>query len=179
MDEGTVRRDIDMFDKFGEFDSAEEMNKAAKEMLEKGDTDAILRMAEENGIDREDAEDYIEGATEEFATISMAARGKLEVESKDLEIKGVLVDWRDMVLKMCMDDKKMCVAVRRKGKSLKDCMAKIIAFAFETKHQVSEKIVKATTVKHNGKKEPFRGPLYLGFPNRFELKKLIEEYYLG
>ena len=109
----------------------------------------------------------------------MAARGKLEVESKDLEIKGILIDWRDMILKQCMDDQNMCVAVRRKGKSLKECMAKVIAYAFENKEQVSDKIVKVTMVGHNGKQEKLRGPLYLGFPNRMELQKMIREYYLG
>lgn len=168
-----------MFDKFGEFDSAEEMNRAAAAQLKEGDTDAIYKVAEENGIDKEDAEDYIDGFTSEFATPLMAARGKLEVESKDLEIKGILIDWRDMVLKLCMDDQNMCVAVRRKGKSLKECMSKIIAFAFERKEQVSEKIVKITMINHNGKMEKLRGPLYLGFPNRMELQKMIKEYYLG
>lgn len=168
-----------MFDKFGEFDSAEEMNRAAAAQLKEGDTEAILKIAEENGIDKEDAEDYIAGCTSEFATPLMAARGKLEVESKDLEIKGILIDWRDMVLKLCMDDQNMCVAVRRKGKSLKECMSKIIAFAFERKEQVSEKIVKITMINHNGKMEKLRGPLYLGFPNRMELQKMIKKYYLG
>lgn len=168
-----------MFEKFGEFDSAEEMNRAAVAQLKEGDTEAILKIAEENGIDKEDAEDYIDGCTSEFVTPLMAARGKLEVESKDLEIKGILIDWRDMILKQCMDDQNMCVAVRRKGKSLKECIAKVIAYAFENKEQVSDKIVKVTMVGHNGKQEKLRGPLYLGFPNRMELQKMIREYYLG
>ena len=179
MDDGTVREEIDMFDKFGEFDSAEEMNRVAAVKLKEGDTDAILKIAEENGIDEDEANDYIDGYASEFVTPSIAAHGKLKVESKDLEIKGILVDWRDTILIMCLDDAQMCAAVRRKGKSLKECMAKIIAFSFENKQQVSDKIVKATTITHNGKKEPLRGPLYLGFPNRSELKELIEKYYLG
>lgn len=168
-----------MFDKFGEFDSAEEMNRAAEEKLKAGDTKAIYKIAEENGIDKEDAEDYIDGFLTEFATPLMAARGKLEVESKDLDIKGMLTDWRDMILKMCMDDQKMCVAVRRKGKSLKECMAKLIAYSFNNKLQISSKIVDATMVTHNGKKVKMNGPIYIGFPNRMETKKMIEEYYLG
>lgn len=168
-----------MFDKFGEFDSAEEINKAVKEQLNKGDTKAILKIAEENGIDKEDAEDYIDGITSEFVTPLMAARGKLEVESKDLGVTGMLTDWRDMILKMCMDDQKMCVAVRRKGKSLKDCMAKLIAYSFDNKKQVSSKIVDATMISHNGKQVKLKGPIYIGFPNRMETRKLIQEYYLG
>lgn len=46
-----------MFDKFGEFDSYEEINRAAKAQLEEGDLEAIKTIAEENGLDPEDAED--------------------------------------------------------------------------------------------------------------------------
>ena len=50
-----------MFEKYGEFDSYEEINRAAAAQLEEGDTEAIYAIAEENGIDREDAEEYIDG----------------------------------------------------------------------------------------------------------------------
>lgn len=53
-----------MFDKFGEFDSAEEINRAAAAQLKEGDLDAIKTIAEENGLDPEDAEDFCTGATE-------------------------------------------------------------------------------------------------------------------
>ena len=49
-----------MFEKFGEFDSAEELNRAAAAQFKEGDTEAILTIAKENGIDEEDARDYIE-----------------------------------------------------------------------------------------------------------------------
>ena len=49
-----------MWDKFGEFDSWEEINRAAKAQLEEGDMDAVRAIAEENGIDPED-ELYEEG----------------------------------------------------------------------------------------------------------------------
>ena len=51
-----------MFDKFGEFDSAEEINRAAAAQLKEGDLDAVKTIAEENGLDSEDAEDYCTGA---------------------------------------------------------------------------------------------------------------------
>ena len=168
-----------MFKKYGEFDSAEEMNSMVAERLKEHDTKAILGIAEENGIDKEDAEDYIKGFLSEFVTPLMAARGKLEVESKDLEIKGILTDWRDMILKMCMDDQKMCAAVRRKGKSLKECMAALLAFSFDNKTQISDKIVNVTTITHNGKKVPLKGPVYMGIPNRMETREMIKKYYLG
>ena len=56
-------------------------------------------------------------------------------------------------------------------------MAELIAFSFENKIQVSDKIVKVTKIEHNGKKEPLRGPLYLGVPNNVEVKRIVEKYY--
>ena len=168
-----------MFDKFGEFNSAEEINRAAKQQLAEGDTEAIYSIAKENGIDIEDAKDYIEGYTEELVTVLSAAVGKIEVESKYLKIDGILKDWTGAILHQCMEDQKFCEAVRSKEKSLKSCMAALIKFAFENKVQVSDEIVKDTKIMHNGKKEQMRGPLYLGVPNNAQTKKIVREYYLG
>lgn len=167
-----------MFEKYGEFDSAEELNAKAKELLESGDGQQILELAEENGIEKEEAEDYIDGYTPEFANTLMAAQGKLNVESEHLELKGVLTDWKDAVAQMCIDDKELRVAVRKKGKSLKECIAKIIEFSFDKKEPVSKEILAETWVNHNGKREKFKGDLYLGFPNAAETKKLVKKYYL-
>ena len=46
-----------MFDKFGEFDSVEELNKAAAGLKTEGDEESLIALAEENGLTREDAED--------------------------------------------------------------------------------------------------------------------------
>ena len=43
-----------MFDKFGEFDSHEELNRAAAAQLKEGDDEALMALAQENGIDEED-----------------------------------------------------------------------------------------------------------------------------
>lgn len=48
-----------LYEKFGEFDSAEEINVAADGQKAEGDTDAIFAIAQENGLDREDAQDFI------------------------------------------------------------------------------------------------------------------------
>ena len=45
-----------MFEKFGEFDSYEEINRAAEAQKAEGDTEAILALAKENGLDEEDAQ---------------------------------------------------------------------------------------------------------------------------
>lgn len=132
-----------MFDKFGEFDSYEEINRAAKAQLEEGDLEAIKTIAEENGLDPEDAEDFCTGAIEELTTPSLAAMGKLELEAKDLSLTGALRDWTDFIEQLCLEDEEMAFAVRRKGKSLKECMALILKNAFNDKAQLDDRITKA------------------------------------
>ena len=168
-----------MFDKFGEFDSVEGLNRAAEGLKEEGNKKSLLELAQENGIDKEDAEDYMEGTVDELANTSMAAIGKLKVEAEQLKLNGVLVDWKEEIVQECIDDEKLAGAVRRKGKCLRDCIATMLRFAFENKVKVSDEVVKATKVTHNGKEEPMRGPVYLGMPNRRQVRQLAEEYYLG
>lgn len=167
-----------MFDKFGEFDSVAEINDTAKRLLEEGNTEEVKELAAENGISREDAEDYIDGITSELASPLMAAVGKLDLEHKEYEVDGLLQDWEMQIREMCMLEETIRHAVRRKDKSLRDCMAELIAFSFKNKRKVSDKIARVTKVEHNGKMEPLRTPLYLGVPNRKEAKMIIKDYYL-
>ena len=166
-----------MFDKFGEFDSVEELNAKAAELKAAGEEKRLVELAEENGIDKEDAEDYMDDCTDELATPLMAAVGKIKVEGEHLKIAGVLIDWKDTIMEMCTEDIKMQHAVRKKGKSLTGCMAKLMAFAFENKVQICEEIVKATKINHNGKVEQMRGPVYMGIPNKREVRQIARKYY--
>jgi hypothetical protein len=168
-----------MFERFGEFDSAQELNKAAEGLKAKKDEDALVKLAEENGLSREDAEDYMDDVTPELASPLQAAVGKIRVEAKNLNIEGILEDWENAIIDICTENAEMQVAVRKKGKSLCDCMAALIKFAFENKVQVGERIVKACKINHNGKIEQMRAPLYLGIPNKATVKKIVTEYYLG
>lgn len=77
-----------LYEKFGEFDSAEEINAAADGQRAEGDTDAILTIAQENGLDREDAQDFIDGVTPELCSPLSAALGKLKIESAELKPAG-------------------------------------------------------------------------------------------
>lgn len=159
-----------MNNKFGEFDSYEEINRAAKAQLDEGDLDAVKVIAEENGLDLEDAEDFCTGAIDELTTPIMAAYGKLEVEAKELHITGLMSDWKEQIFQLCSEDQDICLAVRKKGKNLESCLGELLKFSFEMKKIVPEKIVKAAGL---------RTPIYLGVPGRAEAKKIIKNYYLG
>ena len=168
-----------LYEKFGEFDSLEEINRAAEAQKNEGDIEAVKAIAEENGLDPEDVQDYLDGYTDTLATVTSAAAGKLEKEAAELELAGILKDWKDMLMQECMENYTLAAAVRRKGKSLAGYMAELIAFSFENKVQVSEKITDMTKVNHNGKKGKIRTPLYIGIPGRAQAKKKAYEYYLG
>lgn len=168
-----------LYKEFGNLDSAEEINEKAAKLLAAGDTDAVCRLAEENGIDKEDAEAYIDGEEEMLCTGLMAAVGKLKMETKELEIGGELSIWAGYVTEMSTEVKDMAEAVRRKKKSLAECMALLIRFSFENKVQVSDLILDITKVTHNGKEERMSKPLYLSGMTRADAKRIILEYYLG
>ena len=168
-----------MFEKFGEFDSVEELNLAAEGLKKEGDMESIRALAKENGLDPEDAEDYINGMVGELATPLTAALGKLKLEKDELKIQGIMEDWYTEVVSGCTTEEKISVAVRMKNKKLKEVMSLLLAKGFNDKVQVSEQIVSITTINHNGKKEKMRGPIYLGMPNRTEVKNIVREYYLG
>ena len=58
-----------MFEKFGEMGSYEEVNLAAEGLKKEGDKESLYALAEENGVDKEDAEDYLLGGEESLHDI--------------------------------------------------------------------------------------------------------------
>ncbi|MDE5892125.1 MAG: hypothetical protein K2H45_04270 [Acetatifactor sp.] len=165
-----------MFEKFGEFDSPEEINRAAAAQKEQGDEDALILLAEENGIDREDAEDYYDGALDELATPAMAAIGKLAVESKDLKLGGILLDWVDELRTMCVENEAFARAVRRKGKGLDGYIALTAEEGYKNRAVVDRRIVDKT---EQIKKILGGHEFSIGIPNKKTRRDLAMSYYMG
>lgn len=165
-----------MFDRFGEFDSCEELNRAAAAQREEGDTEALMLLAEENGIDKEDAQDYADGVVEELTTPLLAALGKLEVESRELKLGGVLIDWTDELKAMCTESPEFASAVRKKGKELAGYIALTADSGYEHRAVVDKRIVNKTIKVKNviGSHE-----FSIGIPNKKMRRELAEQYYFG
>lgn len=157
-----------MFDKFGEFDSAEEINKAAAGQRTERDMEALITLCRENGIDVEDAEDYMDGTLEELVNPFMAAIGKLKVEVEEMRPYGIMNDWIEYIRSRCMANNEVAVGVRKKGKSLKGCIGKLLKYSFENCKTVDSDICKIAGVPVSCK---------LGIPDMGEAKKIITEYY--
>ena len=115
-----------MFEKFGEFDSVEELNMAAEGFVKEGDIDSVYMLAEENGIDKEDADDYLDGITEELATLPMAAQGRLDIEEKDKTVKDAMEKMAMSVIMLMLrgmcESEEMQRAVLKKGKRAKNIL---------------------------------------------------------
>ncbi len=159
-----------LYEKFGEFESAEEINRAAAAQMAEGDTEAVYVIAEENGIDREDAEDYIDGAAPELCTPVMAALGKLKVEAEELKPEEIMEDWLTYIRIQCAEHPETAAAVRRKGKSLRGCIAELLIWSFHNAAAVDQGIVKAAGIKQNY-------PVKLGIPGMARARRIITEYY--
>ena len=159
-----------MYDKFGEFDSAAEINRAAAAQRAEGDNEEILMIAAENGIDKEDAMDYIDGCVAALVNPLMAAYGKLAIEGKELQPYEIMEDWLQYIKIRCAEDPDMAVAVRRKGKSLKGCIAAILTWSMKNQRPVDKDILKAVGISYR---------VTLGIPGMGQAKQIITEYYLG
>ena len=165
-----------MFEKFGEFDSVEEINRAAAAQKEEGDEEAVVTIALENGLSRDDAEDYMDDCTDGLATPLQAAVGKLRLESEDLKLSGVLMDWVNELMDLCIDDTDFQRAVRKKGKDLAGFIALTAEKGFEQRCLVDKRIVEKTKeVKKIAGSHDFA----IGIPDKKTRKELAKEYYLG
>ena len=159
-----------MFEKFGNFDSAEELNMAAEGLKQEGDRDSLISLALENGIDSEDAADYFDGCMDRLASPLMAAVGKLEVEKRDFTVQEIVEDWYQYIISVCSESEDMARAVRKKDKSLKECIAEILKWSFKNCYAVDKEILKAAGVN---------GTVKMGIPGMGRAKEIIMQYYMG
>lgn len=160
-----------MFDRFGEFNSAEEINETAVNLRKEGDTDSLKVLAKENGIDPDVVEAFIDGDILFLCDDMSAAIGKIEVEAKEVKCAEILGDWVEYIKAQCMEHQGMAVMVRKKGKRLAGCVAEILKWSFGHQTKVDKKIMKAAGVT--------AGRCTLGIPGMATAKKIIMDYYMG
>ena len=160
-----------MFDKFGEFDSAEEINKTAEGLFNEGDSTSLYEMAKENGIEKEYVDMYLAGDIPALCDVLTAALGKIDVEVADLKPKEIMEDWVEYLRGQCMENEILAFSVRKKGKSLKGCIAALLMWSFKNQQPIDKGIVKAAGIS--------AGKVTLGIPGMGRAKELIRDYYMG
>lgn len=165
-----------MYDKFGVFDSADEINRAAAAQKAQGDEEAVYGIAKENGIDQEDVHDYLDGVINELVSEQTAAIGRIEVEEKEFGLKGILADWADEIIDLVYSMPGMAAAVRRKDKGLDGYIAALAEYGYENRVTVDKRIVeKAPSCKRVCGGHEFA----IGVPGKKERKNIAVEYYIG
>ena len=160
-----------MFDKFGEMDSADEINELAENLLNEGDIDSLEAMAKENGIPMEYVLAYKEGEIPFICDNMTAALGQIDVEVEKLKPKEIMEDWVEYLRGQCMENEEFSEHVRRKGKSLKGMIGALLKWSFANQQQIDKGIIKAAGV--DGAR------VTLGIPGMSRAKKIIKEYYEG
>ena len=156
-----------MFDKFGKM-SYDELIRTAKAEKEEGDEEALIALAQENGLDQEDAEDYMDDLTEVLCTPREAAVARIEMEAKDLEVSGIWEEWKGFALEMCMQEEDLACAVCRKNRSLLGLFGKLLKLGFDSKQRVDKRICKEAGLNDN---------VYTGIPTRQQVAETISTYY--
>ena len=160
-----------LYEKYGEFDSYTEINMAAANQKAEGDMNAIKEIAKENGIDEMDAEDFINGDVSELCSPLMAATGKIKVEKEAMNLKEIMADWADDVVKEC-ENEAFALAVRRKGKSLAGAIGEVLKESWKIKEKIPSEIEKAAGI-HAG-----NASVEMGIPGRATVRKILKQYYL-
>ena len=107
------------------------MNRAAAAQLAEGDIDAIYGIAEENGIDREDAEDYIDGAAPELCTPSWHCLENWGVEARELEPQEIMEDWLTYIRIQCGSTRRRRKQSERKRRA-QGVSLRLLKWSFET-----------------------------------------------
>ena len=164
-------RETKMFDRFGEFDSAAEINKTAVNLRREGDIESLKVLATENGIDPDILEVFVSGDLIYLCYDLTAALGKLDVEVKNVKCAEIMEDWVEYIRSQCFEHPEMARAVRKKGKSLAGCIAALLHWSFKNQNPVDKEIMKAAGVT--------AGRCTLGIPGMATAKKIITTYYLG
>ena len=115
--------------KYGEMDSAEEINKKAAELKAAGDREGVGILAKENGIDKDMADAFWDGYVDLICDIQTAAAGKLDVEIAEYSKMYVAKAGVDMDIDCTGEE--LAAAIRQKRKSLNDICAKVFKKAGE------------------------------------------------
>lgn len=160
--------------KFGIFEHFEELNRAAAAQKKEGDKEALIALALENGLEKEDAEDYWETEDEDWGlcNATMAALGKLKLEEQELKLQSQMKDWKDFVAQMVLEDETgdLARAVFSPKKELAEVLAAGLKTASRNRITVDKRIIKKAGLPERA--------AYIGMCGRDELRGIITRYYL-
>ena len=159
-----------LYEKFGELNSAQEINELAENLFNENDIESLKELAKENGLS-DMVQLYLEGELPDLCDTLSAAIGKIEVEAAELKPREIMEDWVEYLRGQCLENEILAFQVRKKGKTLKGCIAAMLKWSFGHQIPIEKEILKEAGV--------FAGRVTLGIPGMAQAKKIITEYYMG
>lgn len=159
-----------LYEKFGELNSAHEINELAENLFNEGDIASLKELAKENGLS-DMVKLYLEGELPDLCDSLSAAIGKIEVEAAELKPKEIMEDWVEYLRGQCLENEILAFQVRKKGKTLKGCIAALLKWSFGHQIKIEKEILKEAGVS--------AGRVTLGIQGMAQAKKIITEYYMG
>lgn len=159
-----------LYEKFGELNSAQEINELAENLFNENDIESLKELAKENGLS-DVVKLYLEGELPDLCDSLSAAIGKIEVEAAELKPREIMEDWVEYLRGQCLENEILAFQVRKKGKTLKGCIAALLKWSFGHQIPIEKEILKEAGVS--------AGRVTLGIPGMAQAKKIITEYYMG
>lgn len=159
-----------LYEKFGELNSAQEINELAENLFNENDIESLKELAKENGLS-DMVKLYLEGELPDLCDSLSAAIGKIEVEAVELKPREIMEDWVEYLRGQCLENEILAFQVRKKGKTLKGCIAALLKWSFGHQIPIEKEILKEAGVS--------AGRVTLGIPGMAQAKKIITEYYMG
>jgi len=159
-----------LYEKFGELNSAQEINELAENLFNENDIESLKELAKENGLS-DVVKLYLEGELPDLCDSLSAAIGKIEVEAAELKPREIMEDWVEYLRGQCLENEILAFQVRKKGKTLKECIAALLKWSFGHQIPIEKEILKEAGVS--------AGRVTLGIPGMAQAKKIITEYYMG
>lgn len=159
-----------LYEKFGELNSAQEINELAENLFNENDIESLKELAKENGLS-DMVKLYLEGELPDLCDSLSAAIGKIEVEAAELKPREIMEDWVEYLRGQCLENEILAFQVRKKGKTLKGCIAALLKWSFGHQIPIEKEILKEAGVS--------AGRVTLGIPGMAQAKKIITEYYMG
>lgn len=158
-----------LWKKFGEMNSYAEINELAENLLNEGDLASLREMAAENGV-ADMVDMYCAGEIPDLCDALTAALGKIDVEAAALKPAEIMENWVEYLRGQCMENDLIARQVRKKGKTLKGCIAALLKWSFGHQIPIEKEILKEAGIS--------AGRVTLGIPGMAQAKKIITEYYM-
>lgn len=160
---------------YKEFGSVAELNGIAESLRKAGKEKEIMDLAIQQGIDEDEAQDYIDGIVDPFATKNMACFGKLRMKEQELKLEGIFKDWTDEIRVTVLQNQELVEKIYTK--SLEGCLAEILTESFKTKSKIPAKIAELATMTVNGTEWKMKKPAYINIPSTKQVRMIIQRYY--